>query len=162
MLTDNNIPLQHWDRTSLVVTRIVHNTIPSTWGVNYVPSYRVTQPLEISLTRWKRDVQNRFSTSIFFSPLFRFCFVFFYDFFYPYSLTSQSSCPHFSYLILPLYMYMYSCRMLVGITLNSRVIIVSNSSSSSGANENVERYSVAVTNDTDKLMIISTNGRDSN
>lgn len=37
---------------------------------------------------------------------------------------------------------MYSCRMLVGITLNSRVIIVSNSSSSSGANENVERYSV--------------------
>lgn len=61
---------------------------------------------------------------------------------------------------------MYSCRMLVGITLNSRVIIVSNSSSSSGANENVERYSVqysvAVTNDTDKLMIISTNGRDSN
>lgn len=59
-------------------------------------------------------------------------------------------------------MYMYSCRMLVGITLNSRVIIVSNSSSSSGANENVERYSVAVTNDTDKLMIISTNGLDSN
>lgn len=52
--------------------------------------------------------------------------------------------------------------MLVGITLNSRVIIVFNSSSSSGANENVERYSVAVTNDTDKLMIISTNGRDSN
>lgn len=57
---------------------------------------------------------------------------------------------------------MYSCRMLVDITLNSRVIIVSNSSSSSGATENVERYSVAVTNDTDKLMIISTNGRDSN
>lgn len=70
MLTDNNIPLQRRGRTSPVVTRIVHNTIPSTWGVNYAPSYRVTPPLHRYLfwgeneARWKRDAsQTSFSSA---------------------------------------------------------------------------------------------------
>lgn len=109
MLTDNNIPLQQRGRrTSPVVTRIVHNTIPSTWGVNYAPSYRVTPPLEISSQN--RQVETRCSSASrvrlflilchFDLPLSPFSSPLSLCSFCPYSfaLTSRSSCPLFPYL----------------------------------------------------------------
>lgn len=52
MSTDNNIPLQRQDRTPPIVTLTLFGVpfttaIASTWGVNYVPSYRVTPALRI-------------------------------------------------------------------------------------------------------------------